>query len=130
MVERNPEPTIGELFADLSRETSTLVRQEVELAKVELSTKASRVGKDVAFIGAGAAVAYAGFLAILAALIIVLAAVLPWWLAALIVGIVVAGVGGFLVNKGIAELQRQDMAPRATLDTVKDTAQWAKEQTQ
>jgi len=130
MVERNPEPTLGELFADLSRETTTLVRQEVELAKVELSAKASRVGKDVAFIGAGAAVAYAGFLAILAALIIVLANVLPWWIAALIVGIVVAGVGGFLVNKGIAELQRQNMAPQATIETVKDTAQWAKEQTQ
>jgi hypothetical protein len=130
MVERNPEPTLGDLFAELSRETTTLVRQEVELAKVELSAKASRVGKDVAFIGAGAAVAYAGLLAILAALIIVLANVLPWWLAALIVGVVVAGVGGFLVNKGIAELQHQNMAPQATIETVKDTAQWAKEQTQ
>jgi len=130
MVERNPEPSLGDLFADLSRETTTLVRQEVELAKVELSAKASRVGKDVAFIGAGAAVAYAGFLAILAALIIVLANVLPWWVAALAVGIVVAGVGGFLVNKGIAELQHQNMAPQATIETVKDTAQWAKEQTQ
>ena len=130
MIQQQDERSLGDLFAELSRETTTLVRQEVALAKTELSTKASKVGKDVAFIGAGAAVAYAGFLAILAALIIVLAHVIAWWLAALIVGIVVAGVGGFLVNKGIAELQSAQLAPRATLETVKDTAQWAKEQTQ
>jgi general stress protein CsbA len=125
------EPSIGELFADLSRETSTLVRKEVELAKVELSTKASKVGKDAAFIGAGAAVAYAGFLAIVAGIIIVLAAIgLPWWLSAFIVGIVVAGVGGFLVQKGLDALKHEDMAPRETVQTLKEDVQWAKEQTQ
>jgi fatty acid desaturase len=126
----DPEPSLGDLFAELSRETSTLVRQEVALAKTELSTKASKVGKDVAFIGAGAAVAYAGFLAILAAVIIILAGVLPWWLAALIVGLVVGGVGYFLVDKGLNALKQEDVAPHETLKTVQDTAQWAKEQTQ
>ncbi len=125
------ERSLGELFADLARESSTLIRQEVELAKVELSTKAAKVGKDAAFIGAGAAVAYAGFLAIVAAIIIILAAMgLPWWLSALIVGIVVAGVGGFLVQKGLDALKHEDMAPRETVETIKENAQWAKEQTQ
>jgi hypothetical protein len=59
--------TLGELFAELAQETTTLVRHEVNLAKVEMSEKASRAGKHVGFLAAGGAVAYAGLLAILAA---------------------------------------------------------------
>jgi len=123
------ERSLGDLFAELSRETTTLVRQEVALAKTELSTKASKVGKDVAFIGAGAAVAYAGFLAILAAIIIILAALIPWWLSALLVGVVVAGVGYFLIQTGLQALRRAELAPHETIETLKDSAQWAREQT-
>lgn len=65
--------SIGELFAQLGRETSTLVRQEVALAKVELTEKASRAGKDVGRLAVGGAVGYAALLASLAALIILLA---------------------------------------------------------
>jgi len=123
------ERSLGELFADLSRETSNLVRQEVTLANVELSTKASKVGKDVAFIGMGAAIGYAGLLAILAAVIILLAYFLPNWLAALIVGVVVAVIGGVLVQKGLDALKQEGLAPQETIQTMKENAQWAKEQT-
>jgi hypothetical protein len=123
------EPSLGELFAELSRETTTLVRQEVALATTELSRKASRVGKDVGFLAVGGAIVYAGFLAIMAAAIIVLSAVVPWWLSALLVGIVVAGVGYFLVHKGLDELKQTDIAPRETIATLKEDAEWAKEQT-
>jgi len=130
MIQQHDERSLGDLFAELSRETTTLVRQEVALAKTELSTKASKVGKDVAFIGAGAAVAYAGFLAIVAAIIIILAALIPWWLSALIVGAVVAGSGYFLIQTGLAALRRTNLAPQETIETLKDSAQWAREQTQ
>jgi hypothetical protein len=123
------EKSLGELFADLSRETSTLVRQEVALAKTELSQKAVSVGKDVGFLAAGAAVLYAGFLALIACLIIALAHAVPWWLSALIVGVVVAAIGGFLVMQGINDLKQQDLAPRQTLNTLKEDATWAKDQT-
>jgi uncharacterized membrane protein YqjE len=121
--------SLGELFADLSRETSTLVRQEVDLAKTELTHKAASVGKDVGFLLTGAAVVYAGFLALVACAIIALAYALPWWLAALIVGIVVAAIGGFLVMRGIDDLKGQDLAPRQTLQSLKEDATWAKDQT-
>lgn len=130
MIQQHDEPSLGDLFAELSRETTTLVRQEVALAKTELSTKVSKVGKDVAFIGAGAAVAYAGFLAIVAAMIIILAALIPWWLSALIVGAVVAGSGYFLIQTGLTALRRTNLAPQETIETLKDSAQWAREQTQ
>lgn len=129
MHERSDERSLGELFSDLARETSTLVRQEVQLAKTEMTQKASAVGKDVGFLAVGGAVAYAGLLALIATLIIVLGTVgLPWWLASLIVGVIVAGVGYFLVQKGLNALKQESMAPQQTIQTLKEDRQWAKEQ--
>ena len=121
--------SLGELFADLSRETTTLVRQEIDLAKTEMTHKATRVGKDVGFLAVGGAVIYAGFLALMAALVLVLGHWIPWWLSAFVVGGVVAGVGYGLVQKGLAALKHEEMAPRETLQTVKENVEWAKEQT-
>ncbi len=122
------ERSLGELFSELAQETSTLVRQEVQLAKTEMSQKASRVGKDVGFLAAGGAVAYAGLLAVLAGIIVLLGQVIPMWLSALLVGLVVAGVGYFLVRKGLDALKREDLAPRQTIETLKEDGQWAKDE--
>jgi len=114
------ERSLGELFGDLSRETSTLVRQEVALARTELTQKATQAGKDVGFLAVGGAVAYAGLLAVIAAVILLLVAIgLPAWLSALIVGAVVAGAGYALVRRGLTALKHEDLAPRQTLDTLK-----------
>jgi len=122
--------SLGELFAELSRETSELVRQEVALAKTELSHKATQVGKDVGLLAAGGLVVYAGFLALIAAVIVGLGqAGVTWWLSALVVGIVVAAGGGFLVLQGLNDLKQTKLAPEQTLDTLKEDAQWAKDQT-
>ncbi len=121
--------SIGELFAELAQETATLVRQEVQLAKTEMSQKASRVGKDVGFLAAGGAVAYAGLLAIIAGVIFLLDLVIPLWLSALLVGIVVAVVGYFLVRKGLDALKQEDLAPQETINTLKEDKEWAKDQT-
>jgi len=129
MIDRKDDRSLGELFADLARESSTLLRQEVELAKTELSQKASQLGKDAASVAVGGLVAYAGLLAILAALIIGLASAgLPWWAAALLVGIVVAGIGYGLIQRGLTALKREDLAPRRTIESLQEDAQWAKEQ--
>jgi len=122
------ERSLGELFADLSRETTTLVRQEVDLAKTEMTQKASRVLKNIGFLAIGGAVAYAGFLAIIAAVIILLAAILPWWLSALLVGVVIAAIGAFLIWKGLDALKKEDLVPRQTIETLKEDQEWAKEQ--
>jgi len=129
MQERREERSLGELFGDLARETGMLVRQEVQLAKTEMTHKASEVGKDIGFLAVGGAVAYAGFLGILAAIVIILAGPLPWWLAALIVGVVVVAIGYFLIQRGRAALQRADPAPRETIDSIKEDVEWAKQQT-
>jgi len=118
-VPRAPEErSLGELLGELTSEITTLVRQEATLAKTELGQKAARVGKDVGFLAAGGAVAYAGLLAIIASIIAMLAHVMPWWAAALLVGVVVASVGAFLVTRGLAALKREDLTPHATLESL------------
>jgi len=130
MQQRNEEPSLGELFASLAQDTSTLVRQEVELAKTEMTQKATRVGKDIGFLVAGGAVAYAGFLALIAAVAIGLGQLgVPWWLATLLVALVVGGIGGFLVMQGLNALKRESLAPERTLQTIKEDVEWAKAQT-
>jgi len=121
--------SVGELFSELSQETTTLIRQEVQLAKTEMSQKASRVGKDVGFLAASGAVAYAGLLAIIAGVIALLALVIPLWLSALLVGLVVAAIGYFLVKRGLDALKQEDLAPRETIETLKEDKEWAKDQT-
>jgi precorrin-2 methylase len=120
--------SLGDLFGDLTREMSTLVRQEVHLATTEIGNKVSRAGRDVAYLAIGGAVAYAGFLALLAALVIGLDEFMPGWVAALVVGIAVAGVGYFLIQRGLSELKHLDLTPRETIGTLKEDVQWAKQQ--
>ena len=129
MQPKKEAPSLGDLFADLSRQMTTLVRQEIALATTEMTHKATRVGKDVGFLAVGGAVAYAGLLAIIAAAILFLAKVLDPGVAALIVGLVVAVIGYVLVKRGLDALTREDLAPRQTIDTIKENAEWAKEQT-
>lgn len=127
--ERREERSLGELFGDLARETGTLVRQEVQLAKTEMSQNASRVGRDIGFLAVGGLVAYAGVLGILAAIILgLVAAGLEPWLAALIVGVVVTVAGYLLVRRGLDALKHQELAPRQTVESLKEDAQWAKQQ--
>jgi hypothetical protein len=126
--EKRDRPS-GELLGELYRDTSTLLRLEIELLKTEMSQKASRVGKNVGFLAAGGAVAYAGLLAIIAGVIGVLALVVPVWLSALIVGLVVAGAGGLLVRSGLKTLQQEQLVPQKTLQTLQEDTEWAKDQT-
>lgn len=121
--------SLGDLFSDLSRETTTLIRQEVALARAEVREKVPKIGKDAAFIAIGGLLAYAGLLALIAAAVIGLAHAIPWWLSALIIGVVVIAIGGGLAMSGLNALKRQDLAPRQTLQTLKEDVEWAKTQT-
>jgi VIT1/CCC1 family predicted Fe2+/Mn2+ transporter len=120
MARAREERSLGDLFGDLTRELTTLVRQEAELAKTEIGQKASQVSKNVGMLAAGGAVAYAGFLAILGAVVAMLAeAGLPWWASALIVGVAVAGAGAFMAWKGLEALRNADLTPRETIESLK-----------
>jgi len=130
MSDRQEQRSIGDLFSQLANETTTLVRQEVQLAKVELSQKVAQVGKEVGFIGLGGAVAYAGLLAIVASVILLIAQFMPAWVSALVVGVIVLGVGYFLTKQHLDALTHLDPTPRATIETLKQDKEWAKGQMQ
>jgi len=128
MAEVKEDRSLGQLFADLMNETRTLLQQEVRLAKTEMTEKASRVGKDITSLVIGGAIAYAGLLAIVAAAAIGLANVVPDWLAALIVGLVVAGIGLVMIQQGRKNLTQEDLNPRKTVESLQEDKQWVKEQ--
>jgi len=124
---RTADKSIGELFADLSRETSQLVRQEVQLAKTEVTTKAAKAGKDVGMVAGGAALAGVGFLVLSAALVCGLAALThSVGLSALIVAVVYLLAGALVAMQGVAGLKRLDLKPEATVETLKEDGQWLK----
>lgn len=120
--------SLGELFTELAHETGTLVRQEVELAKVEMTGKAKAAGKSALAIAGGGFVALLGALALMAALILGLGTLIPMWASALLVGLVVSIVGGVLVASGIRAIKGIDPAPRQTLQTLEEDKRWLKEQ--
>ena len=124
------DKSLGELFGDLTRETTELVRAEMNLAKTEMTQKAVRAGKDAGMIAAGGMTAYIGVLALVAALIIVLGAhtALGYGGAALIVGLVFCIGGGLVAMQGLSALKHIDPAPQQTIDSLKKDQQWAKEQ--
>jgi hypothetical protein len=128
MQERKEERSLGQLFSELAHDMTKLVRQELQLAKVELGQKASLVGKQAAFIAVGGAVAYAGFLAVIAGLVLLLAKFIAPWLAAFLVGALVIGIGYMLIQQHLRALKNADLTPRATVETLKQDTEWAREQ--
>jgi len=120
--------SLGELFTELTHETRTLINQEIELAKTEISDKISRMTKDVVAIAIGAFVGYTGVLVLVAAIVLALGMAIPLWVSALVVGIVISGVGVFMLMKGIKDLKASRMTPERTAETIKETAKWAKAQ--
>jgi len=112
--------SLGDLFGELTRELGSLVRQEINLAKTEMSGKAAKAGKNIGFVAAGGFLAYAGLLALISALILgLIEAGLPGWASALIVGLLVVGAGGFMAMKGLNGLKEVDPVPRQTVETLK-----------
>lgn len=128
-MQRTDERSLAELLGDLARDTGLLVRNEVALAKAEMSQKASHIGKQAGIIGAGGALAYAGLLAIVAGIVLMLAQWLPLWGSALLVGIVLAAVGGAIAMSGVNGLKRENLAPEQTIESLKEDVEWAKQQT-
>ena len=129
MADRLDNRSIGDLLAELSRETSQLVRKEVELASTEMTARARMAGGHVGVVAAGGALAHAGLLVLLAALVLGLSemGVTPW-LSALIISLLTMGVGYLLVNRGLAALRATSVAPTRAMESLKEDARWTTRQ--
>ncbi|MFL5533398.1 MAG: phage holin family protein [Gemmatimonadales bacterium] len=137
MPELRQERSIGELFGQLTQDMTLLVRQEVQLARTEMTEKLSKLTTNLISVGAGGFVAYLGGLALMAAFILAvrdLANISLAW-SALIVGGILAIIGYVMLQRGLKELKQVELAPRRSVEnikddvqSIKDDVQWAKEQ--
>jgi len=127
------KPGIASLLKELRDETTTLLRQEVLLAKTEMSDKAAKAGRNVSYIAAGGVVLLAALLCFLAAAAHGLAVLFvrgglepenAIWLSWLIVGGAVAVVGGVLLSKGISALSNMTPVPHESMQSLKEDKQW------
>jgi hypothetical protein len=121
------ERSLGDLFGKLSTELSTLIRQELELARAELTQKGKEAGKGAGFLGGAAVVGLLAAGALTAAIIAALDLAMATWLAALIVTIVYGAIAAVLALRGKAKVQQATPpVPEQTVDTVKEDVAWAK----
>ena len=128
------ERSLGQILRELRDESSMLLRKEVQLAKVEMSEKASRVGTNLGELAVGGGVAFAGALALLAAVVFGLTSLLSQlmspgvavWLAPLIVGTVLAVIGYGMIKKAVAALKQERMVPTQTTESLKENKEWLK----
>ena len=126
MTVKTEHKPLAELFTELSHETRTLIKQEMELARIELSQKVTQIVKDVAALGIGGILLYSGFLTLIAAIVLGVAVFIPLWLSALLVSILFIGMGAILLQKGRKDLVHMEMVPRKSTETFKETVKWAK----
>ncbi len=133
--ERKEERSIGQLLKELTQESSTLLKQEVSLAKTEMSEKASRIGANLGEVAVGGAVALLGAIALLLAAVYGLTSILnnfmnqevAVWLAPLAVGGILAAVGYSLIQKALATLKQESLTPKRTTQSLQENKEWLKE---
>jgi len=133
--ERKDDRSIGQLLKELTHESSTLLKQEMTLAKTEMSEKASRVGANLGEVAVGGGVAFLGAIALLLAVVYGLTSLLnkfmslgvAAWLAPLIVGIVLAAIGYSLIKKALATLKQESITPQRTTQSLQENKEWLKQ---
>ena len=117
------------LFAELKDETKTLIKEELKLAKTEISEKVSRIGRNTASLAVGAFVAYAGIIVFLAGLASLLAYAferlelsppMASFLGLAIIGVLAGIIGFAFIAEAIKSFSRESVAPEKTLETLRD----------
>jgi uncharacterized membrane protein YedE/YeeE len=123
------ERSIPELLRQLSQETSTLVKQELDLAKAEMTQQGKRAGMGAGFIGGGALFGLGAFGALTAMFIALLGLAMDTWIAALIVAVVYGAVAAILALRGKSKIQEATPPAPQTVETLKEDVEWARTRT-
>ena len=121
------ESSLGELFSEMTAELSSLMRKELELAKVETKEEATRAAKAGALLGGGGLAAWLGVLFVSLAAAFLLDQALNRALAFLIVAVVWLGVAALTIQAGRRRIKDLEVLPQ-TMETIKEDVAWAKEQ--
>ena len=119
----------GELLKELSDHTTTLVRQEIELAKAELGEKGKKAGLGAGMFGGAGLFGVFALAALTTCIIVALDSAMPLWLAALIVAVVYGAIAAVLALQGRNKVQEAGPpVPEQATESVKEDVQWAKTQ--
>jgi len=125
---KQADKSLGELVAEMSAELSSLMRAEVQLAKVELKEEVTKAGKAGGMFGAGAVTGYFALLFASLALAWLLDQVMPTSLAFFLVAVLYGVAAAVLISRGKAEMKNVDPVPRQTVETLKEDVEWVKAQ--
>jgi Putative Actinobacterial Holin-X, holin superfamily III len=135
-VDNREDRSIVDLLKELRDETTELLRKEIALARVEITDQASKAVRNLAYVAVGGLLLYAGLLVLLVAFAggiyagLVAAGLshyIAGWLAPLIVGAIVSGIGYIILQKGISTLSRESYVPKQTIQSAKETKEWVQE---
>lgn len=120
--------SIGELFNELAGEAGNLVRQEINLAKAELFSKAVKLKQNLGLLCLGLAFGLVSFLTFTMAVILILSNFMPLWLSSLVVGFVLAITAAVITFSALQRLKETNAIPKETIATIKEDTQWLKNQ--
>jgi len=123
------ERSAADVLKDIVGNVQEIIRSEVRLAKAETTAEVGKAKSSVALLGAGAVCALFGATFTLLAAVYALSLVMAAWLAALIVGAVMAIAGAVLLSRGLDEWKKVNPKPERTIETVKENVEWMKNQT-
>ena len=118
----------GDLVKQLSEQTTTLVRQEIELAKAELSEKGKVAGQGAGMFGGAAVVGLLALGVLTAMILALLDKAMDFWVAALIVTVLYGALAAVLAMSGRDRVKQATPPAEQTVETVKEDVQWAKSQ--
>jgi uncharacterized membrane protein YqjE len=118
----------GDLVKQLSEQTTTLVRKEIELAKAELSEKGKVAGQGAGMFGGAAVVALLALGVLTAMILALLDKAMDFWVAALIVTVLYGALASVLAMSGRDRVKQAAPPAEQTVETVKEDVQWAKSQ--
>ena len=124
-----PRESFGELLSQLATNSAALVRDEIQLARQELSDKLSDFRSGILVLAVGVMIALVATLALTAAAIIGLARYVGPGYSALIIGATLAIVGGITASAGLIQVRRINLAPKQTIETLEEDKEWLKELT-
>jgi len=122
---------VSDLVKQLTEQTKTLVRQEIELAKAELTVKGKKAGLGAGMLGAAGLLGFFAFAVLTACFVLALDTAMAAWLAALIVAVLYGAAAGVLALSGKKQVtEATPPVPEQTVETVKEDVQWAKQRAQ
>lgn len=121
------ERSVKETVQDVSSDFAALVREEIALAKAELQQGFRQVVRGAVLLLIAGFIVNAGLLALVASAVLGLSGAMEAWLASMIVGLVLAVVGGVLLARGMTDVKQADLKPDRTMESLKEDARIVKE---